>query len=315
MKHNDIWFIGDPHLGRKFETGVPLPRRGEREARQLAKFKAELTTPCEINIMVGDLFDHPQVSMASILEAADAYLDAAKAARPGTIFVAMAGNHDRSRQLGTVGAWEIFKRVVGKKILFVDTPQQLGEIVLFPWQWGITAIEQVEQFTPDPSQVVTTVVGHWDLQSFGGNDDHLAPTALLKERFPKLQKVISGHYHLEGTYQVGGIDVDCTGSLEPYTHAEDPTGELYVTLTLDELAERDDLRDKCVRVLLREGEELPHELDCLALTAKRVTKDEEESVADKLGAFDWQAILDEHLAEVPVYVREFIDERLIAHVS
>jgi hypothetical protein len=126
---------------------------------------------------------------------------------------------------------------------------------------------------------------------------------------------VTGHWHLEGDYVVDGIDVSCTGSLEPYTHAEDPNGEIYVSLTLEQLEARDpaELRDKAVRVFLREGEELPIGLDCLQLTGKRISEleaDPETSVADRLGAFDWQAILDEHLKDVPTYVREFIDERL-----
>lgn len=314
LDHSLVWLIGDPHLGRRFETGVPLHRRGEREAGQLVRFREELVTSCDINIMVGDLFDHPQVALSIILEAAEAYLAAADA-MPDTAFYAMAGNHDRSRQLGSIGAWEVFARLIKgqrKNLFVVDTPGKVETIAFFPWQWGVTAAEQVEARFPKSDGEIDLAVGHWDLHSFGGNDDHLAPTALLHERFPRVRELVSGHYHLEGNWPVGDHDVRCTGSLEPYSHAEDPDGELYVTLTLAEAAaaDPDDLHGKHVRVLLHEGEELP-ELDCLALTGKRVTADDEtESVAEKLGAFDWQAILDECLKDVPQDVREFIDERL-----
>lgn len=315
MKHSlqsgeTIWFVGDPHLGRTFETGVPLHRRGEREARQFQRFVEELATDCDINIMVGDLFDHPQVSDKVRVAAADAYLAAARA-RPTTQFFVMAGNHDRSRQLDTVGAWEIFRRLVEGKcpnLKVIDVPGQFGNIALFPWQWGVPAAEQVANFRQNDR--VELAVGHWDLQSFGGSDDHLAPTELLFERFPHLVEVVSGHYHIEGNYPVGKHMVRCTGSLEPFTHAEDPEGELYVTVTLDELAGLD-VTDKCVRVLLSEGEELPVGLDCLALTGKRLSEiNDDESVAEKLGTFDWQKILDECLKGVPAEVRAFIDERL-----
>lgn len=128
------------------------------------------------------------------------------------------------------------------------------------------------------------MVLHHDLESFGGNTDYMVPAAELMELFPNCRKIVTGHWHLEGEYQVDGIDVSCTGSLEPYSHGEDPNGEIYLTLTLDELAARDPatLADKCVRVLLREGEELPVALDCLQLTGKRIGIDEAESVADKL---------------------------------
>lgn len=308
-----VWMIGDPHLGRRFETGVPLHRRGEREKGQMARFKEELATDCDINIMVGDLFDHPGVSLSVVIEAADAVLDAA-ARRPKTDFFMMAGNHDRSRQLGSIGAWEIFRRLIEgarPNLFVVDTPGQVETVYFFPWQWGIAAVDQLPERR---NAEVTLAVGHWDLHSFGGDDSHLAPVKELHERFPNLETIASGHYHLEGNWPVDGIDVRCTGSMEPYSHAEDPDGELYVTLSLEQIhaADPDDLRNKHVRVLLADGEELPADLDCLALTGKRVAADDDEgeSVAERLGAFDWAAILDECLKDVPPRVREFIDERL-----
>jgi DNA repair exonuclease SbcCD nuclease subunit len=315
-----VWFIGDPHLGKRFENGVPLNRRGEREARQMRKFKDELETDADVIICVGDVFDHPQVSMATIIEAVDA-IELAARRRPNVQFFMMAGNHDRSRQLNTVGAWEIFRRIIGGRldnVFIVDTVGKVETIVFVPWEWGKPVAQAIEErFTKSHENVeVELVVLHHDLEAFGGNTDYMVPARLIMERFPNCQKIITGHWHLEGDYKIDGVDVACTGSLEPYTHAEDPNGELYVSLTLDELEARDpaELKDKCVRVFLRDGEELPVGLDCLQLTGKRITEleaDPEASVAEKLGAFDWAAILDEHLKDVEPYVREFIDERLV----
>lgn len=308
-----VWFIGDPHLGKRFENGVPLHRRGEREKSQFAKFKAELATDCDINICVGDLFDHPQVSLATVVEVADAY-ELAALRRPETQFFVMAGNHDRSRQLGSIGAWEIFKKLAtGKHRNFtvVDTPWEASDIVFIPWEWGRPVADQIEEMAKAELKLV---VLHHNLESFGGDDSYTVPAKLIMERFPNCERIVTGHYHLPGTYSVDGVDVECTGSLEPFSHAEDPNEEIYVTLTLDELQGRDDLKDKAVRVLLRDGEELPTDLDCLQITGKRLTSldEAEPTVAERLGAFDWQAILDEHLAGVEPYVREFIDERMIS---
>lgn len=319
----NLWLIGDPHLGKRFENGVPLDRRGEREARQFEKFLAELDADCDINIMVGDLFDHPQVAMSTILAAAEAYQFASER-RPQTQFFVMAGNHDRSRQLNTIGAWEIFRKmVVGRydNVFVVDTVGKVETIAFVPWEWGKPVAEAIdERFTTHHENVeVELVVLHHDLESFGGNTDYMVPAKLIMERFPNCQKIITGHWHLEGDYVVDGVPVACTGSLEPYTHAEDPDGELYVSLTLEQLQARDpaDLKDKCVRVFLRDGEELPVGLDCLQLTGKRIADigaDPDTDIVERMGAFDWQAILDEHLKAVEPYVREFIDERLI-HAS
>ena len=106
------WIIGDPHLGRKFNN-VALHRQGEREAAQLAQFKAELATPdVGIVVMIGDLFDKPFVPLSVINDAAHAVIEAA-GAREDVTFVMLAGNHDKSRQLGLRGAWEIFDLAVG----------------------------------------------------------------------------------------------------------------------------------------------------------------------------------------------------------
>lgn len=313
---SQVWHVGDPHLGRKFENGVPLHRRGEREASQWRKFKDELATDCDINIMVGDLFDHPQVSLQVIVDAAEAY-ELAALRRPQTQFFLMAGNHDRSRQLNTIGAWEIFKKIMAGRLdnlFIVDTVGQVETIAFVPWEWGKPVAQAIDERFPSPNAEIAHVVLHHDLESFGGDESYMVPTKLIMERFPNCQKIVTGHWHLEGDYKIDDIDVACTGSLEPYTHAEDPNGEIYLTLSLEQLQARDpdELKNKCVRVLLREGEELPVELDCLQLTGKRVSElyADDASVAEKLGAFDWQAILDEHLKDVPTYVREFIDDRL-----
>src|SRR3546814_16299307 len=61
---------------------------------------------------------------------------------------------------------------------------------------------------------------HWDLQSFGGDDSHICPTAALKAKFGDGLTIYSGHYHLPGEYEVDGHTVVCTGSMEPYSHAD-----------------------------------------------------------------------------------------------
>lgn len=63
--------IRDPHIGLKFEVGVPMHRRGERERSQFAKIVAALNTEgVEYNITVGDLFEHPFVSHSVVVRTA-----------------------------------------------------------------------------------------------------------------------------------------------------------------------------------------------------------------------------------------------------
>lgn len=301
------WFVGDPHLGRDFRNGTPLHRRGEREAQQLQRFKDELAAECDINVMVGDLFEKPFVPLGAINEAAHAYVAAAQA-RPETTFIVMAGNHDLSRQLDVRGAFDILALAISwlPNVIVVTEPYQLYGVGYFPWEWGRTAIQQLEGFDR-----IIAAVGHYDLMDFGGDTSHMVPAAELAAL--GCEKIVSGHYHLEGEYEIAGQSVLCTGSLEPYTHAEDPTGELYVTLTVEEALARDDLRDKCVRILLQPGEEMP-EIDCLQLTRKRADVEAEEIEIQEIGVgnFDIHAVLEKEFTEneVPAEVRTFIKERM-----
>lgn len=316
MKTPFGWLIGDPHLGKKFEVGVPLHRRGEREAGQMALFKQELATPnVDMIVMVGDLFDHPYVGYGVVKETADAVLEAA-AARPEVTYVFIAGNHDLPRNITHVGAYHAFERMVAGRLPNLHShrsPAWHRGVAFFPWEWDRTAAEQVQEIG-EGSDRIKHAVGHWDLKSFGGSDAHLAPTALLKATFPSLEAIWSGHYHSEGDYVVAGHTVGCCGSLEPYSHGEDADGTRYVTLSLDDaLSQADTLRHKCVRIRLNPGEELP-QLDALAVTAERVRgpvgSDDGGAEALSLASLDWAGILSKKLKPLHPTVRSFITERL-----
>lgn len=304
-----INLIGDSHLGKEFKTGVAIHRRGEREAQLFEALRLELAISCNSSIMVGDLFDGPHVSKAVVARAIDMYR-ARATLTPTRQFFVLAGNHDRSRQPGTVSAFDLFQRgVAGVPNITVVTELTYVEAIdtlLCPWQWGVTALDQLVDAQP-----ASLAIGHWDLQSFGGNDDHLCPTKRLEELGVK--EIWGGHYHLAGDYEVDGHTVHCTGSMLPLTHAEDSTGETYVTLTLDELEAADpaSLYHKAVRVIAKRGSIIP-DIDCLALTVK--WEAEEETVDFQLitGSFELASSLarsfDTH--GVPEFVRDFIQERM-----
>lgn len=301
-----LWLIGDPHLGRRFETGVPLHRRGERERNQLAKFKQELATPGVSTVVgMGDLFDHPHVGYSVVLAAYEAVRDA-----PCEVVI-LGGNHDEPRNLSVVGAFQLFEKLCEplRHVTVVSRePQVIDGVAYFPWDWTTSAVEQVAKVRCVAG--VKVAIGHWDLISFGGDESHIAPVKALQEAFGPDIRIYTGHYHLEGEYQVEGVPVLCTGSLEPYSHAEDPQGDLYISLTLAELESyAGDLKNKCVRVFLSEGEELPADLDCLALTAKRVRSEELELEQISLDHFSWKEVLSSALEPLAPHVQEFIHDR------
>lgn len=305
------WLIGDPHLGKQFEVGVPLHRRGERERRQMALFRKELNTPnAAMIVMVGDLFDHPYVGYAVVKEAAEVTVEAAEH-NPEVTYVFVAGNHDLPRNITRVGAFHAFERMVGNRLPNLHVlrqPRRIGSVVFFPWEWDRTAEEQVEDFVRDID--VRHCVGHWDLKSFGGADAHLAPVDALKAAFPAVEGFWSGHYHEEGDYNLAGDVVYCCGSLEPYSHGEDSEGSVYVTLSRDDvISAADELRDKCVRILLRPGEDVP-DIDALSITVERVRYAEAEDTGLCFETLDWGSILAQKLAPLDPIVRAFITERL-----
>jgi hypothetical protein len=310
------WLIGDPHLGKKFEVGVPLNRRGEREAHQMALFKQELATPdVEHVVMVGDLFDHPYVGYAICLDAAEAVLEAARD-RPDVQFYMMAGNHDVPKNVSTVGAFHTFASMVrGREpnLWVITAPGILDNMAFFPWEWGVNAEDQVHPAST--WRDVYVAIGHWDLNDFGPSVDgkvHLVPVARLRSAFGDGIELYGGHYHTEGDYVVAGVTVHGTGSLEPYSHGEDPAGARYITLDREQAvtADADYLRDRCVRVRLRPGEDLPA-LDALAVTPLRVRDEEaDQPVVDTRTAFDWGGILATKLAPLAPIVKTFITERL-----
>lgn len=310
MRADNLWLIGDPHFGREFKNGVPLHRRGEREKMQREQFLEELYTPgVDTVVIVGDLFDKPFVPLPVLSQVISDVVSAARY-RPEITFIFMAGNHDLSRQLDVKGAWQIFELAVGwlPNVEVLNEPEVIGGVAYFPWQWDRTAEEQVGDLSVRHKAQYDRCVGHWDLIDFGGNTDHMVPTETLMALNGNVE-MYSGHYHIEGLHLVNQVSVHCTGSMQPYAHGE---GDMYLTLTVDEALARDDLHDKCVRIILPPGEPMP-EIDCLQLTSKRESEVEEVEL-EAVGAqtFNVAECLNEELekAEVPEEVRGFIKERV-----
>lgn len=277
---SDVAVLGDPHLGRRFKTGVPLHRAGERERLHLAEFSERLAaSEARLHVNMGDLFDRFIVPPEIVLFAAECYREVA-AANPATTFILLRGNHDVSRDTARRSSFDLFTCLVREipNIIVVDSE---------PLVWGGYGFVPYTPFQPTSALVealpdgLNAVFGHWDVQDWGG--DNVIPTQILAAKAINL--AITGHDHLARQEKRHGVDIILTGSMQPFSHAEDPNGDWYVTLTLDEL-EPDAVQDKNVRVLLREGETLPGDLDCLSLTAKRIPDQDQEEIAIDTRAFE-----------------------------
>ncbi len=263
----EVECLGDPHLSRRFETGVPLHRRGEREGLQLAQFAdAILQTRADLHVTLGDLFDRFIVPPEIVLFAARTYMAAADE-NGGTTYVVLRGNHDVSRNTDKASSWDLFCALVASQpnIRTVDKcPVRMESLLFVPFDpFGY---DNLEQHLTEP---VDAVFSHFDIVDFGGSN--VIPSKLFARH--GITRVFNGHDHVARVERLDGIEIILTGSMQPFSHAEDKTATFYVTLTLAELAGRD-VKNMNVRILLADGETLPTDIDCLSLTAKRVSSDE-----------------------------------------
>lgn len=281
-------FIGDVHLGKKFETGVPLHRRGDRERMVFEQFLQELQVECDLNVQVGDLFDKFYVPYTVVWQAAQAYIQAAKS---GRTYIVMRGNHDASRDVDRVSAFQIFKGLVEPHgvIVVSDEPVRYFEYAFIPWHPFATAEEQVTHFE-HILRGAKIAVGHWDVVM--GDTNRLPAEALLELG---IERAITGHDHLARELKIADLPVTVTGSMQPYSHSEDPDGKLYVTRTLADL---DDVTNKCVRLLLGPDEVLDEMPDCLQLQIRRGASNDVDLGDVDFEEFDLHALYSQAANEV-----------------
>lgn len=279
-----VHLIGDVHLGKKFENGVPLHRRGHREKMQFEQFLVNLDVPCDLNIQMGDIFDKMYVPYNVIWAAAQAYIERAG---NGTTYVVMRGNHDASRDADKVSAFDIFAGLVRPHGIIVADEEavQVGTHVIIPWHPFKTAIEMLPQKMDG-----LAAYGHWDIVM---GDTNQIPAAEMKAR--GVIEAYTGHDHNYRHLKIEGLPVTVTGSMQPYSHAEDPDGALYVTLGLKDLDQ--DLTNKCVRLVLQPGEDLLEPIDCLQLQIQRLTEETEMEQVE-FETFDLLALFNEAVRSV-----------------
>lgn len=284
---SDFHVLGDVHLGKKFQHGVPLHRRGEREAMQWLQFEQDLEVPCDYHVQMGDLFDATYVSFSVIYQTAMAYR-AARRRNPNRVYVILRGNHDASRDADKVSAFQIFTEMVRPFGIVVvdDDPVEIADLCFIPWHPFKTAEEMLPM-----SLTGMTCFGHWDVVMGGTNQ---LPAAEMKAR--GAVKAYTGHDHNARDLTMDGLPVRVTGSMQPYSHAEDPTGQLYVTITLADVG--GDFKDKCVRLVLQPGEVLDEPIDCLQFQVQRAGQEDVDMGEVQFETFDLQQLFHAAVLEV-----------------
>ena len=260
-RDENVSVITDTHFGRTFKEGVSLDRRGEYEAKILDDFGEFLSHP-QTNIVVhaGDLFDTPEVNYEVLLKVYSKIRNAALE-NPLVCYYFIAGNHDLNRDDSknehcSFRLLQILLKTE-RNVEFVlenlVVRRDNAVIDLFPWDY------KNEEFKVFPE--VNYVIGHF-------NDP--VPEAIANFKGIKL----SGHFHkrhltADGTFFVG--------SFYPIAFGEESDDSEMITLTLNqyENMNNEELKNKRVRILLKEGETLPVEHDCLQLIGKKVSEEKD----------------------------------------
>jgi DNA repair exonuclease SbcCD nuclease subunit len=290
-----VALLPDAHLGRKFVNDVPLHRRGERERMIEDDFCRHLAMAedADLHVCVGDLFDKAVVSLDTIMFAAKAYMNAVDAF-PETQFIVYPGNHDLSRNLEAVSAYDIFRQIIEtaeRSNITVLRDHPMTEVVkgrafgFVPWHPVKSSAEMAQDMLNYSARHLTAIFGHWDIIN-PGSDHNIVPVETVRGR---TDLIITGHDHRRRLMNYGGdLQVLVTGSMQPYAHGEDVTGEMYRTVSLAELARIEDTRNLCLRVVLADGEEMP-EVDALQVKPMR-QKALEEELSVSFETFDMASI-------------------------
>jgi DNA repair exonuclease SbcCD nuclease subunit len=319
---HSVRVLGDPHLGRRFKTGVPLHSLGQRELSVWESFESSLySNDNDMHICMGDIFDKYTVPAEVLLRCFQTYVKASEM-YPLKKFFIIQGNHDLSRDEDKASSLDVLEQLLANfsNVIVVKTPMivQTGpastvRFLLIPYhahKQGAEVIMEACQLIEDdanPDKCVEAAFGHWDIDTFGGTRPHnLIDTGVLGQY---TDTIITGHVHQPEVRKIphpaGELTLIVTGSMQPYSFAEDLTGDLYITSSLEDVLKMSaaSLKGKCVRVLLKAGEEMP-EIDCLQLVPKFVNEEGEDSddIEVELIDFNMMKLLNESLLEAEVGV-------------
>lgn len=273
MVDDGVLYIGDTHIGKRFRTGVPLDRLGERENIIYSSLNEKLFNPdpnIKLVVHLGDLFDRPTISFDDLFATYNRIREAA-IKYPNRKYVYIQGNHDLSRNAEATTAIEVMRELLlpEKNVEFVlNFPVNIGNYLFVPYNFN-------EEFLSRHNDWVTgeniTLCGHFD-EPF---PHHI---------FSDYGKVVTGHIHIPRNE----LNVKVVGSIIPMNFGEDPNGTLYKTVTLEEFNRLIDepQGDKyCYRVVLKEGEILPEGVNCRQLIS---IKDDEVDISEVTLEKEWE---------------------------
>ena len=275
----ETWqFIGDPHMGRQFSQVSPQTQK-KLAIKQLEELQRLMQIPARYRCVVGDLFDKPHVPEWVIMQMIELLDD------PNTFI--LRGNHDESKSDLDKSSFDLLQHTALASRCVREEPMLFhdGKLALCGWSFKKTLLEQLEGLRPE------VIVTHLDRLDYGSGSKNVIPFTELEARGVK--RVINGHEHkpYQGWYE--SLEYIGTGSLLPYTHAEDPEQQLFVTLTKEQLLEQPDkYSEHFVRVL---GEDLSglEDFKCLALQLKKPQTIEAQDLVLEVANYSTSSLLRE----------------------
>lgn len=281
LEHNSnkisIQVIGDPHLGKTFRTGVPTSQFGKREQSILQSFRDYLNPKESVDfvVVVGDLFDkfvvRPNVVQDAVEVLEEACLD-----NTDITYIVIPGNHDLSKDNTKVSSYYLFYQIMIRanhsnlKIIYDES--QVFEYKDFLFYLDAYDPFHSEKEPQNPLDGIDTdkhviSIGHWDDINSDFGSYYPSPELLSSSN-----TLISGHIHTPTQYSRKGTKIYYAGSLQPYSHGEDPYNELYETISytdLEKLIEKDnkkfnDLKSKNIRINCYPGYLFPYPVTFLS---------------------------------------------------
>lgn len=256
-----VKLLGDPHLGKRFRTGVPLHRRGERERHQWQVFLDSLTQiPAGVSthVNMGDQFDDYVVDNATVWRAAVFYIEAAKD-NPDVTYIIHIGNHDASKDADKISSFQVFAGLVAHVPnirVVMDDPYFHDRTGTWHLPW--TPFKTSRETAKLVDRKCVAAFGHWDHRDFG--DENHTNVVPVEELWQWTHTFVSGHEHTPGIHPIGPDNkglLYLVGSMLPYSFGEDPKELIYVIRDLEDVEDINDYKDKALRLHIPHGAVVP----------------------------------------------------------
>lgn len=290
----NIQTVGDAHLGRRFLNGTPSSKVGVRESLVLSDLDFLMNPSEDLDIshvvLVGDLFDKFIVK-PTVVDQALTIIESAITANPKIKYFIIPGNHDVSKDSSKISSYYLLYKILSQSYypsenleVLYDTSElyKISKSLYFyldaynPFyiEGSNERLEyNLKTHIQDSEGSLLVSFGHWDNPKSGFGS--YFPNEFITQYS---NTIVSGHIHTPEMFSKNKVKYIYTGSLQPYSHSEDPLGLYYKTIdykTIEKLLATksktlEDFEYKNIRINCYPGYVLSESFNCLALTYNNV---------------------------------------------